>query len=64
MLKIRKRKKMKTQRLITIVAVVAIVLSLSVVGISAAGTSIAKPTSQSTEKSKHCQITNSEQSQQ
>ena len=45
MLKIRKRKKMKTQRLITIVAVVAIVLSLSVVGISAAGTSIAKPTS-------------------
>ncbi len=36
---------MKTQRLITIVAVVAIVLSLSVVGISAAGTSIAKPTS-------------------
>ena len=46
MLKIRKRKKMKTQRLITIVAVVAIVLSLSVVGISAAGTSIAKPTSQ------------------
>jgi hypothetical protein len=37
---------MKTQRLITIVAVVAIVLSLSVVGISAAGTSIAKPTSQ------------------
>ena len=50
MLKIRKRKKMKTQRLITIVAVVAIVLSLSVVGISAAGTSIAKPTSQVVKK--------------
>ncbi len=41
---------MKTQRLITIVAVVAIVLSLSVVGISAAGTSIAKPTSQVVKK--------------
>ena len=41
---------MKTQRLITIVAVVALVLSLSVVGISAAGTSIAKPTSQVVKK--------------
>ena len=42
-LKICKRKKMKTQRLITIVAVVALVLSLSVVGIAATGTSVAAP---------------------
>ena len=34
---------MKTQRLITIVAVVALVLSLSVVGIAATGTSVAAP---------------------